>query len=126
MPKVRLDRVILSNLHESFKNHKTVTDQIVISGTIPNGGRKFSAFVPLDRTNAVAEIYIKKSTNDYKRSTDNLQRLTEYGGSTFAYVSTNYTSEVVTVTIEVVNFGSSYTAPDETYDVEVVLFDVPL
>ena len=126
MARVRLDRVLMSSLHESFKEYDVQTTSITISGTIPNGGRSFSQTLSFARTGTIADIYYRKQGGTFKRPVSNLRRIPEYTGATNAEISVRYTDTSITIEIFVVNFGSSYTAPTETYDFEVKLFDAPI
>ena len=60
---IRLDSVINSTLHESYQNYKTVQSaDIVISGTLPASGQKYTDTVTLDRDRTRADVYY---TSDY-------------------------------------------------------------
>lgn len=123
---VRLDKVLMSSLHESFKNYDTQTVSITISGSIPTNGKGFSQTLSFARTGTIADIYYRKQGGSFKRPVSNLRRVPEYTGATNAEISVRYTATSITIEIFVINFGSPYTAPTETYDFEVKLFDAPI
>lgn len=123
---VRLDRVLMSSLHESFKNYDSQTTSITISGSIPTNGKAFSSTLSFDRTGTIADVYYRKQGRSFKRPVSNLRRIPEYTGSTNAEVDIRYTATSITIEIFVVNFGAPYTAPTETYDFEIKLFDAPI
>lgn len=123
---VRLDRVLMSSLHESFKNYSSVSTSITISGSIPTNGKTFSQTLSFARTGTIGDIYYRKNGGSFKRPTNNLRRIPEYTGSTNAELSIRYSATSITIEIFVVNFGSPYTAPTETYDFEIKLFDAPI
>lgn len=124
---IKIDKVIMTSEFQAFRNYDDPSQfSITISGSIPAGGKAFEHEVPYDRTGTIADVYFKKNGNSYKRSVNTLPRLTEYAGSTSAYVYANYTPTSIIVGIFVTNPGSAYTPSSETYDFELKKFDGPI
>ena len=78
MAKVRLDRVLMCSLFESFKNYRAddplLEFSITTSGSIPPGGKNFEHTVSFERTGTISDIYYKLSTANYKRPLNILGR----------------------------------------------------
>lgn len=127
---VRLDKVLMSSLHESFKNYSTVKTTITVSGSIPTSGKDFHVDIPYTRTGTIADIYIGLQGSGSKRLANYAWRLPEYvsgdpdvEGSVYVLYSPNN----IRVNISIVNLkGVSFSSPTRVFDVEAVIFDAPI
>lgn len=124
MSSIRLDKIAVSSFHDSFGNYSTQTGTLTISGTIPPGGKDFSIDFTIPRDGTVVEVWATK--NSRKRSLDNVQRNSEYSGTTFATNFVRYSGATLTVGMNVSNPGSSFTATTQSFDISVVAFDAPI
>ena len=131
MAKVRLDRVLMCSLFESFKNYRAddplLEFSITTSGSIPPGGKNFEHTVSFERTGTISDIYYKLSTANYKRPLNILGRAVDTASGEIISPYVIYSSSSVTVGLSVQNFGGSpYTLLSETWDFEIKLFDAPI
>lgn len=127
---VRLDKVLMSSLHESFKNYQTTVSPIVVSGSIPTIGKTFFVEIPYTRAGSIADIYVHKQGTNYKRSVNYAWRLDEFVGVPFdvdAGIYVLYSPGIIRVEIFVSNStGAPYGVTTQTFDIEAVIFDAPL
>lgn len=127
---VRLDRVLMSSLHESFKNYDEVNTTITVSGTIPPTGADFSVDIPFDRTGTIADIYVGLQNSGSKRLIGYSWRLPEYvsgepdiEGTIYAIYYPNFIRVNISIaSFKVVNF----TTPTRVFDIQAVIFDAPI
>lgn len=127
---VRLDDVLMSSLHESFKNYDSPKYTITVSGTIPPTGRDFFVDIPYSRVGSMADLYVSKQGSNSKRSVNYAWRLPEYvsgdpdiEGAIYAYYSPGF----IRVNISISSFKViDFTTPTQTFDIEAVIFDAPI
>lgn len=127
---VKLDKVIMSSLFESFKNYESPSTSITISGSIPVGGKDFESLLEFDRDGTIADIYIHKQGSDSKKSFNQNWRILDFTGTSDVQATcyAQYTDDnKILFTISVTNFGASpYAVTTQTYDFDVELFDAPI
>jgi len=127
---LRLDKVLFSTLHESYKNYDTVSGSIAISGSIANGATaNFTAVLPYTRTGTRADVYldghsIKVLANAGDRATSDVYQFVS--SETFA-TKVIYSTTDITVTISIFNgTGGSINLTSQTITVSAVLYDAPI
>lgn len=132
MPSVKLDKVITSSLHESFKNYETSTDDIVVAATsLANGAsRTISVVIPYTRAGTTADIYATRGTT---------KTIVSGGGrsaasAVYSFISTEtatldafYDASNITVSLTITNnTGGSITPTAQTITISVVQYDSPI
>lgn len=130
MSGVRLDQVIQTSLFEALRNYEIPkdTDSIVLSGTIPPGGKDFEVRFPYDRTGTLADIYISKAGSGRKRSINSFFKLLDFVGTVDveASIYAQYTPTEILINIYVTNFDvSNYSLSSQTYNIQIEAFDAP-
>ena len=125
---VRIDRILMSSLHESFKNYKSETKQIVISGAVPPGGKDFGTSFSYSRAGTIADIYISKVGTNSKRLASYGFRVYEFiDADLVANIYLQYTPSTILVNIYVANPDViSHTPTTQTFDIQAVIFDAPI
>ncbi len=126
---VRLDKVVMSSLFEAFRRYLSPTASIVLSGSIPVGGKAFVGRVPYTRTGSIADIYISKSGSGVKRSINSFWKLLDFVGSADveASIAVQYTATEIIATIYVTNFGGApFSLTSQTYNLQFKIFDAPI
>ena len=128
---VRLDRVLMSSLHESFKNYSTVSSTITVSGTITTSGADFYTDIPYDRAGTIADVYISKQNSGSKRLANYSFYMTEFTspdpGNVEVYVYLFYYPSYIRVNISVGNLsGVSKVVTTQVFNVQAVIFDAPM
>jgi len=126
---VRIDKIVMSSLFEAFKRYDSPTLSMVLSGSIPVGGKAFEGRVSFDRTGSIADIYVKKQGTTYKRSVNSFWKIQDFVGSADveASIALTYTPTEIVATIYVTNFGGSpFSLTSQTYNLEFKIFDAPI
>lgn len=127
---VHLDRVLLSSLHESFKNYEEVNTTITVSGTIPTAGADFFVDIPYTRAGSMADIYVRVQGGSTKRLANYAWVFPEYVSGdpdVEGTIYVLYSPGNIRVNISVANFkGVSYASPTRVFDVQAVVFDAPI
>lgn len=128
---VRLDKVLMSSLHESFKNYQTTKTSITVSGSIPGSfvGKDFTLDIPYTRAGSIADFYVSKQGSDAKRSISYTWRLPEFISSNpdiEGAIYLFYSPGNIRVNISISNSGATDTITTQTFDIEAVIFDAPL
>ncbi len=125
---VRLDKVLMSSLHESFKNYQSETRTITVSGSIPDLGADFSTTFTYDRVGTIADIYVSKQGSGSKRMANYAWRLPEFTHADLVgTIYVLYGSSSITVNISIVNgTGGPLTPTTQTFDIQAVVFDAPI
>jgi len=127
---VRLDKVLMSSLHESFKNYQTVETTVTVSGTIPTTGADFFVDIPTSRAGSIADVYVGAQGSGSKRLANYTWQFPEYvsgdpdvEGTIYVLYAPSY----IRVNISIANFkGVSYASPTRVFDVQAVIFDAPV
>jgi hypothetical protein len=127
---IRIDKVIFSTLHESYKNYDTVSSTISISGTVANGATaNFTATLAYARTGTRADVYLdghstKVLANAGDRATSDVYQF--ISSETFA-TRVVYSITDITVTISIFNgTGGPISLTSQTIVVSAVLYDAPI
>ena len=127
---VRLDRVLMSSLHESFKNYEEVNTTITVSGSIPTAGADFFVDIPYTRTGTMADIYVRAQGSSSKRLANYAWVFPEYVSGDPDIEGTIYVlyyPGYIRVNVSVANYkGVSYASPTRVFDVQAVIFDAPI
>jgi len=127
---VHIDKVLMSSLHESFKNYQTTNTTITVSGTIPTSGADFYVDIPITRAGTIADIYVGAQGSGIKRLANYNWRFPEYVSGdpdVEGAIYVLYSPSNIRVNISVSNFkGVSYATPTRVFDVEAVIFDAPV
>ena len=127
---IRLDRVLMSSLHESFKNYSTVKETIEVSGSIPGAfvGKDFYIDIPYDRQGTIADIYVSKQGSGRKRLATYAWELPEFVGTVdiAGAIYVNYFPTFIRVNISISNGGATASVTTQNFDIEAVIFDAPI
>lgn len=125
---VRLDDVLMSSLHESFKNYKTFTGSIVVSGSIPTTGKDFSLDIPYDRPGSIADIYLSKQGSNLKRAVSASYELSEFTDPNLqGNIYVLYSPGMITVNISIANLDVvAHTPTTQTFNISAEIFDAPI
>ena len=127
MSSLRLDQVVLSSFHESFRNREIMSGSIDISGSVGAGATaNFDYTFTITRNNSIAEVYYQK-TGDSKRKADSGIELYDFGGSGNPTILITYpTATTIRVRISVFNpSGGSISLTAQTYNLSLYIFDTP-
>lgn len=129
MTQLRLDKVLLTNLVDTYLNYGTLTSPIVISGSVADGATAtFSTSIPYTRTKTKADLYAKNLTTGVKRPISGGYRQSPYTftSTETASVAANYVGGVITVTFSIFNgTGGPITLVTQTMEISAVLYEVP-
>jgi len=128
MSSIRLDKVILSSLHEAFRNRERLTASIAISGSVPaSSSVNFDTDFSILRNGGIAEVYYEKTGGNPRRKGDSGIVLYDYSGSGTAQMFiTNPTANTLRVRISVFNpSGSPINLTAQTYNITAYIFDTP-
>jgi hypothetical protein len=127
---VRLDRVLMSSLHESFKDYSDTSTTITVSGTIPTAGADFYVDIPTTRAGTIADIYVGAKSSGIKRLVNYAFMFPEYVSGDVdveASIYTIYYPSFIRVNISVANFkGVPFASPTRVFDIQAVIFDAPI
>lgn len=127
---VRIDKVLMSSLHESFKNYQTTETTITVSGTIPAAGADFYVDIPFTRTGSISDIYVSLQNSGSKRLANYTWRLPEYVSGDPDIEGTIYvlySPGNIRVNISIVNFkGVPFASPTRVFEIQAVIFDAPI
>lgn len=125
---VRLDKVLMSSLHESFKNYDEVNTSITVSGSIPDAGADFYVDIPTTRIGTIADVYIHKEGSSTKRLVGYASRLAEFThGTLVGYIYLLYNPSYIRVNISIANgSGSPLTPTTQIFNIQAVIFDAPV
>lgn len=132
MLSVKLDKVISSSLHESFKNYATLTDDIVVAATsLPNGStRNISVVIPYDRAGTTADIYATRSSVRTLVSTGGRAAATavyNFKSTETVSLTATYSTSDITVTLSITNnTGGAITPNAQTITISMVQYDSPI
>lgn len=128
---IQLDKVVMSTLHEAYKNYNTQSVDVVISGTVAAGGEKFSETLTLSRGGTRADVFYVPSGGSgagqkfLASESVVLQSLTGY-----AYTGTSvvkYSGNTLEVGAWLSNpTGSPAAVSTQTYSFFVVEYDAPI
>jgi len=129
MTSLRLDKVALTSLVETYINYGTLKSTIAISGSVPaSTTTNFSTTIAYDRDKTRADIYARNTTTGIKRPVTGGLRVTPYvaaGAETCNQFAT-YVANVITVTFSVVNnTGSPINLTTQDIEISAVLYQVP-
>lgn len=129
MTLLRLDKVLLTNLVDTYLNYGTLTSPIVISGSVADGATStFSTPIAYTRDKTRADLYARNLTTDVKRPISGGYRQSPYTfvSTETASVSASYASDVITVTFSIFNgTGGPITLVTQTIEISAVLQEVP-
>lgn len=129
MASIRLDKVIMSSFHESFRNRQKISDSITVSGTVPAFDvLTFTKDIAIQRGQAVFEVYYQRSGAYPRRIANNsiiLRDLTWASGNGNISVS-NPSANVLRIQLSAYNMtGSAAALSSQTYNFTVYVFDTP-
>jgi hypothetical protein len=123
LTSLKLDKVILSSLFESYKNNQTTTVDVVVSGLVPAGGKEFSATVALERSGNRADVYHTNTSYVGRRNTNSGVPVTitgSGGSSVIEYSGTSLKVGVYAYT------GASHTPTTQTFTFTIVEYTAPI
>lgn len=129
MTQLKLDKVNLTSLVDTYINYDTLKTSIAISGGVANGATaNFAGTILYDRAKTRADVYARNTTTGIKKPITGGIRQHPY-----TYVSTETCSQVatiagntITVTFSIFNgTGAGITLTTQTMEVSAVLYEVP-
>lgn len=125
---IKPDKILMTSAFESFKNYENNTQQIVVSGSVPNVGKDFFVDIPYDRPGTIADIYVNKVGTSTKRSASYAAYLGEFVDATLVgYIYVTYAPTYIRVNISIANgSGGSVTPTTQTFNIQAVIFDAPV
>jgi hypothetical protein len=129
---MRLDKIIMSNSHESYKNYTTQVVEVTVSGTIPSGGKEFTTTVSLDRDRTRCDVYYVNSESPTAKLLANsspvLYVFSEAPATTQrGYAVLEYTGQSLKVGVYVTNTsGGNESSTTQTLTFYVVQYQAPI
>lgn len=125
---MKLDNILMSSKHESFKNYMSADVSITVSGSIPNGGKDFVIDIPFSRTGTIVDVYVSKEGSSTKRLVNYSSTLGEFVDVYLtAGIYLMYSAGNIRVTVGVNNTtGSAKTPSTQTFNLQAVIFDAPV
>ena len=128
---IKLDKVVMSTLHESYKNYKTESIDIEISGSIPAGGTSFTHTFTLDRSGTRADVfYVNDSGSNAGEkiwAAQSIRNLSITGWPHTANTVVKYSGDTVEVGVFLFNPTAGVVAVStQTYTFSVVQYDAPI
>lgn len=126
MANIRLDQVVMSSFHESFGSRERKTASIQLNGSIPGAShREFTVDIPIERKSAVFKPYVKVGSNP-RTPANNSQALIDvlWTHNVYLWVS-NPSDNILRLTVDVDNPGSTATISTQTVAFVVYVFDTP-
>lgn len=131
---IKIDKVAFSTHHEPPRNYDTVSDDIVISGTIPaSTTATFTGTIPYTRAGTRADLYL--TGNGTKILANNgvevVQEVYVYSGPANEIVESSgiqYSNDEITLVISIFNqfAEASLTLTTQTITLSAVLYDMPI
>lgn len=129
MTQLRLDKVQLTNLLETYINYDTLKSNIVISGNIAIAGTAtFSTTIPYTVNKTRADVYARNTTTGVKRPVTGGLRQSPYVpvSTETCNVFATYANNLITVTFSIFNnTGALLALTTQTIEISAVLYEVP-
>lgn len=131
MTKYRYDQLAFSSVTANFINNASLTGSIACSGTIANGsGANFTTTITMPNSVQFSDIFLTNENTGKKsflnNNTGSIDNIWQYVSTETVQISTNYSGSSVVIEISVNNFtGASITLVDQTYSVNVLVYDLP-
>lgn len=129
MTQIKPDNIQFSTLTQGLINYDTRSTSIVISGSIADGNTvNFSGVLSVARTNSIADIYATNRNTGKKMSlvAGSIHHPYQSVSSETHAHSIQFIGTSMTVTLSIDNFtGGPITLTSQTWDIVVVLYDVP-
>lgn len=124
---LKLDKVILSSFHEAFRNRDRIPVPLTLSGSIPGGSStNFSVDVPIERNQAVFEVYHERQGGYPRRIASNSNQMLDVTWTNNVYLFvTNPSANILRITVNVDNPGATASITTQTIDFTVYVFDTP-
>ena len=125
---IRPDKILMTSAFESFKNYENTTQQIVVSGSVPDAGKDFFVDIPTSRAGTIADVYVNKVGTSTKRSVSYSSFLGEFvDGTLVGYIYLLYNPSYIRVNISIANgSGGPITPSTQTFNIQAVIFDAPV
>lgn len=129
MTQIKLDKVILTNLVETYLNYDTLASNILISGNLAAGATQtFSTTIPYVRGKTRADLYARNTTTNIKRPVTGgaRQHPYTYAGAETCDQGASYDGTNITVSFTIRNgTGAVISLTSQTMEISAVLYEVP-
>lgn len=128
---VKLDNVIMSSFHESFKNREKITASLNLpSNVVADGdGREYFQTVAFTRSGSVTETYYERSGGTYRYKAESSYVLQEFvgPGDDPTIQLSNDEPDQLLIRISYANFtaGTPINTTAQTYNFVIYVFDTP-
>ena len=125
---IKPDKILMTSAFESFKNYENTTQQIVVSGSVPDVGKDFFIDIPTTRGGTIAYVYVNKVGSSTKRLVSYAAFLGEFVDATLVgYIYLLYNPTYIRVNISIANgSGGPITPSTQTFNIQAVIFDAPV
>lgn len=131
MTKYRYDQLAFSSVTANFINAASLKGTISCSGTIANGaGANFTDTITLTDGVQFSDIFLTNQNTGNKsflnNNTGSIDNIWQYISTETVQISTNYSGSSVVIEISIDNYtGASITLVNQTYSLNVLVYDLP-
>ena len=128
MTRIKLDKVIMGSMIETYINYQTLPTTVRVNGSFPNGGGgNFYATIPYTRGKTISNLYAYNATTGIKMPIGASSRINPFESISGEYYNlfAGYNGSTITITASITNFSGVTVVTDQTLTITAVLYEVP-